>query len=73
MGFVVYRGVLLELEFLFNKIRRVRVLIHCISWSAFGEPKVAGKEPDFVVLIHCISWSAFGVLFSRKRISVRKS
>ena len=35
------------------------VLIHCVSWNAFGGD-TGGFEIAGEVLIHCVSWNAFG-------------
>ena len=41
----------------------LNVLIHSVSWSAFGaEELVLVKYQTWRVLIHSVSWSAFGAL-----------
>ncbi len=36
------------------------VLIHCMSWNAFGVVTKNSTKPTKIVLIHCMSWNAFG-------------
>ena len=43
-----------------GRTRIYEVLIHCVSWNAFGAPKCLTTTRKRNVLIHCVSWNAFG-------------